>query len=239
MNIIICSIFFIAFAALLVVGLKNPSTIIKKNVNRPRLRIGLVFGAFALVFLIITCVQFFSSIQSPEVDETINNTNDIDIAKYFPQNISQLEYKTYGDKRDLGYTTIDDYVKVSESEYEVTETTQALNFQFVKVKKIEDNSIIDYGSAFSKDTRTIELASQWNDEDGNYQITKTELKVTTPAGEFGDCIEVTGNINISDLPNSLKYFAPGIGCVATYMQDKSNSDVKLFSQLINIVHSNN
>lgn len=74
---------------------------------------------------------------------------------------------------------------------------------------------------------------QWQlkSKEFSYWISGTKKKVSTPAGDFEDCIEVTQKNNKSGI-KFLFYYAKGIGKIQTYMLDGSKKT--LFSELTKI-----
>lgn len=58
--------------------------------------------------------------------------------------------------------------------------------------------------------KPLKVGTRWEIEEGTKEITDTEATVDTPAGEFNDCIAVTGKIGESTI---VEYYKAGIGLV--------------------------
>lgn len=71
----------------------------------------------------------------------------------------------------------------------------------------------------------IQVGTKWEVQDGTKEITAIDATVDTPAGEFNNCVAVTGHIGESTI---VEYYKAGIGLVK---REFTSGDTKVTSSL--------
>lgn len=211
--------------------------------------------------LIITLffVLLFSACSEQAISQSTLNSNSINISEYFATDPNLiLTYNTYANTK-LYATTIQTSSLVSSDKdskaYKIIEKTSAMSDEEGKnvslenqiTYKIDTNSIIEIksvnigllGNTNTNPKTILSNKSKWKnkyDDKEECTITGINQTITTKAGTFSNCIEVTEDVDLSnETVSSKKYYAPKVGLILTKLKNKSNYDI--IEELVNIKSS--
>lgn len=210
-------------------------------------------------------ILLFSSCSKETISQSTLNASNINIADYFStEDNVQLTYNSYTEKGEVicitNKTTSSIENKGDSKIYFVEEKTATtfkdssnVNFENHITYTINPNSIIQTKSVnigvtgiTNNNPKTILLDKpKWKNEYGDKEdckITDINQTITTKAGTFSNCIEVTEEVDLSDeVACSKKYYAPKVGLILMKIKDKSSFSV--FQELVSIkpdtLNSNN
>jgi hypothetical protein len=205
-----------------------------------------------IVILIISCTYFFTY---------INKNKSIDFRKYFPDNTKEIfTYNTYSDSSKALFLTYDQTMEFVKNDgnsniYKLVKkfTIPGSNENDAKYTNYEtynvnsNNITMIYlinnclGSVSNKPEIILSNSNKWSDRNNetSSRITGTGMKITTDAGEFKNCIEITSETKYTDGKTIYRksYYAPNTGLVLVKYPRDMNKDISgnmLTTELVNI-----
>lgn len=204
-------------------------------------------GLIILLFVGISLVYFFF-IKGTVPTVKQNDIKQINLEDYFPTDTSlHLTYYTYGNYPTV-FTVQNQIVEQrTDGKYFITEQvssppntpdkklTPYLNGTLYDLSPNSIKRVEFFGGLINSHYTNIEIIlsdkPQWQNEKGvTEQITGLNKQISTPAGTFENCIEVTKIISFENM-TVISYFAPKIGLIQVNNKFK-NTDSRVFEQLV-------
>jgi hypothetical protein len=182
-----------------------------------------------------------STSQTTETVETNKDISKIDLRDYFPTKYTKLTYFFFTGKNQDGFEELRNIYKMDESKYKVAVenpiTPKTMGFEYIYEINKNEIRLISTGMSGKIETTNVLILSnytlEWSPEKSRkIKITALGQTVTTSAGTFNNCIEVTDQTDWSTGTTYKKsYYAPNLGLVKQIVKNPGNTDYINFSEL--------
>lgn len=185
-----------------------------------------------------------SQTSTSQITDTLEINKDIskiDLRDYFPTKYTKLTYFFFTGKNQDGFEEFRNIYKMDESKYKVAVenpiTPKTMGFEYIYQINKNEIRLISTGMSGKIETTNVLILSnytlEWSPEKiRKFNITALGQTVTTSAGTFNNCIEVTDQTDWSTGTTYKKsYYAPNLGLVKQIVKNPGNTDYINFSEL--------